>query len=220
MKKKYLFLIAITIGITLFITSCSDTNKENTTTVETPKTKEEKVLPNTPIITQYTTLKLAVDSSWKALDQVEKDKIFAIKRLLQEISFNPKHKSNRLKEEMQKVDDLEAKKLKQEALADLSNMDNYDVLSDQVISSVIIFKEETPDMEGYPLADELIDDLDSLNGNAIISKRSDYGHVVLEYNKFIKVNYDELSKQGVENLKLMPGLFPEEEDSTSSNKSL
>lgn len=219
MKNAHLIFTIITISLALSITSCGDNNNEKIETVEAPKTEVKEVLVDSPIIAEYTALKLEVDSSWRSLDQVENDKIFAIKRLLQEISFNPKHKSNRLKEEMQKVEDLAAKKLTQEALVDLSNMDNYDVLSDQVISSVIILKEETPNMEEYPLADELIAELDSLNGNAIISKRGDYGKVVVKYNKFIKVNYDELAQQGVKDLKPIPGLFPEE-DTTSSNRSL
>lgn len=207
-KAAYLLLVA-----TLFLglLSCDNAKKESSTNVIEEENNTEQIEINSPIAQEYFTLKTQVDSAWVELNKVEDDKIFTVKRLLQEISFNPKHKSARLKEELSKVDQLNNQKLKQESLEDLTIMDQYDILSDEVISSVIAFKEETPNMAEYPLAEELISDLDSLNGHAIISKRGDYGHIVVKYNKFIKANGEELKKLGVKNTEPLPGLFPDEE---------
>lgn len=220
MKNTFLYIIAITVSLLLTVFSCSEKKNEKNNVATSPKSDSISSVSQPAIVVEYNALKLQVDSSWKALDKVEDDKLFVIKRLLQEVSFNPKHKSYRLNEVTKKVDDLATKRLKQDALTNLKNMDKYDELSDQVVSSVIVFKEETPNMEKYPLADDLIADLDSLNYHAVISRRGDYGKAVVEYNKFIKTNYEELSKNGVKNLNPIPGLFLEEVDSTSSDKNL
>lgn len=203
--------IALSIFAVLLFASCNETK---TTENTTPTPKEEvvptKLLePTSELNITYNGLKKDVDSSWTLLNKIEEDKFFAMKRLLDEVSYNPRHKSKRIKEELAKIETLQKAKLSQTDLVDLTNMDKYDVQSDALISSLHNLVDETENMDNYPLAKDLLDDLDSLNTTATMSVRGLYGDAVLNYNKFISTNETKLKENGVTNTQKIPGLFAE-----------
>ena len=204
-------LLALLILTTILFTSCNETKTTETTT---PVVTEEILTsvflePTSELNITYNTLKKGVDTSWASLNKIEEDKFFAMKRLLDEVSYNPRHKAKRIKEELAKIETLKKAKLKQGDLVDLTNMDNYDVKSDELISSLHNLVDETENMENYPLAKDLLNDLDSLNTTATMSIRGLYGDAVLNYNKFISTNEAKLKENGVSNTQKIPGLFDE-----------
>lgn len=128
-------------------------------------------------------------------------------RLLEEVSYNPRHKSSRIKEEKSKIASLQASRLKLEDLENLNNLDLYDLKSDSTVNSLYQLVEETKGMENHPLAEDLLNDLDSLNNNSTISLRSYYGEIADNYNNFIKTNKSKLEASGVKNITTVPSMF-------------
>lgn len=204
-------LILSTLALSLLFSSCNDTSvkkeKDPTPTSSSPVEKGET--NDITINKQYFELKAAVDESWGYLDKIEEDKFFTMERLLKEVSYNPRHKGSRLKEEQTKIDLLKQQKPNPQTLINLDNIDAYDVVSNTTISSLSQLVDETKGMEQYPLAQELLNDLDSLNNGATISYRSLYGQTVLEYNKFVKENKEGLETTGVKDIDTIPGFFTE-----------
>lgn len=62
-------------------------------------------------------------------------------------------------------------------------------------------------MENHPLAEDLLNDLDSLNNNSTISLRSYYGEIADNYNSFIKTNKSKLEEAGIKDIKTFPSMF-------------
>lgn len=70
--------------------------------------------------------------------------------------------------------------------------------------------EETKDMEKFPLAEDLLNDLDSLNNNSTISLRAYYGEVAENYNNFVEKNKSKLEAEGIKDIKKFPSMFTED----------
>ena len=202
MKRIISFLFIA--SIVLF--SCDKTSKTETSSKEPTPVPESKT-STTPLGDEYNLLKSDVDQAWAYLEKVEDDKYFTMNRLLEEVSYNPRHKSSRIKEEKSKIASLKASRLKLEDLENLNNLDLYDLKSDSTVNSLYQLVEETKGMENHPLAEDLLNDLDSLNNNSTISLRSYYGEIADNYNNFIKTNKSKLEASGVKNITSVPSMF-------------
>ena len=202
MKRIISFLFIA--SIVLF--SCDKTSKTETSSKEATPVPESKT-STTPLVDEYNLLKSDVDQAWAYLEKVEDDKYFTMNRLLEEVSYNPRHKSSRIKEEKSKIASLKASRLKLEDLENLNNLDLYDLKSDSTVNSLYQLVEETKGMENHPLAEDLLNDLDSLNNNSTISLRSYYGEIADNYNNFIKTNKSKLEASGVKNITSVPSMF-------------
>lgn len=212
--QHYLFLIII-ISFLISTSSCSE-NKDTVSNTETEKEEATSnsnpaPIPQNNIVKEYLELKTEVEISWQDLEKLEAEKYFTMERLLKEVTYNPQHSPKRVEEELEKINRLKEQQLTQASLENLDNMDNYDQLSDQVVRSILTLKNETPGMEGYPLVEELISDLDSLNGETVMKFRGYYGDAVLSHNRFIKNNKEVLTENGYTDIKAVYGLFPEED---------
>lgn len=156
---------------------------------------------------EYNLLKSDAEQAWAYLDKIEDDKHFTMNRLLEEVSYNPRHKNSRIIEEKSKIASLQASRLKLEDLENLNNLDLYDLKSDSTVNSLYRLVEETKGMENHPLAEDLLNDLDSLNNNSTISLRSYYGEIADNYNSFIKTNKSKLEEAGIKDIKTFPSMF-------------
>lgn len=202
MKRIISFLFIASI----VLVSCDKTSKTETSSKEATPVPESNT-STTPLVDEYNLLKSDVDQAWAYLEKVEDDKYFTMNRLLEEVSYNPRHKSSRIKEEKSKIASLQASRLKLEDLENLNNLDLYDLKSDSTVNSLYQLVEETKGMENHPLAEDLLNDLDSLNNNSTISLRSYYGEIADNYNNFIKTNKSKLEASGVKNITTVPSMF-------------
>ena len=91
----------------LFIASIVLVSCDNTSKTETPS-KEVTTVPKSntstsSLVDEYKLLKSDVDQAWAYLEKVEDDKYFTMNRLLEEVSYNPRHKRSRIQEEKTKI---------------------------------------------------------------------------------------------------------------------
>lgn len=202
MKRIISFLFIASI----VLVSCDKTSKTETSSKEATQAPESNTSTSS-LVDEYNLLKSDVDQAWAYLEKIEDDKHFTMNRLLEEVSYNPRHKSSRIKEEKSKIASLQASRLKLEDLENLNNLDLYDLKSDSTVNSLYQLVEETKGMENHPLAEDLLNDLDSLNNNSTISLRSYYGEIADNYNNFIKTNKSKLEASGVKNITTVPSMF-------------
>ena len=202
-------ILTLLILVSIVFYSCDKTGKTDVSSKETNPTPVSKNT-SSPLVQQYKLLKGDVDQAWGYLEKIEDDKFFTMNRLLEEISFNPRHKNNRIIEEKNKIEQLKSSRLTLTDFEDLNHLDAYDLKSDSTINSLYQLVEETKDMDKFPLAEDLLNDLDSLNNNSTISLRAYYGEVAENYNNFVETNKIKLESEGIKDIKKFPSMFTED----------
>ena len=190
---KSLSKLAILIPFVIFLKACSPGEVETTET----DTKKSKKLEEEVVFATYEDINKRLDSSWYILNVHEEEKLNLIKRVIKEISYNPKHSPVRLKKLAEKTEDVQERLLTQEALEQDDAIDKYDMLIDSLIEQTITIVEETPDMKNYQNVESLIIEINQLNTDAVLSDRTDYSLIVTEYNEFVDSNKTALKEQNL-----------------------
>ncbi len=144
-----------------------------------------------------TNLKLVVDSmntNWSSMDASEKDKLQSIDRLLDELSYI--NGSNNIK-----IDSLKSSvKIAKTAMLRAESMtsqeiDEYDVLTDNLIRGTLALIASTPSTEEHPLIAKLESYIASADGNLIVF-RYKYDRWAIQFNEIITNNKGRLTKMG------------------------
>ncbi len=179
---KYLSKLTILMPFVIFFYSCSTTSNVETVSEETNEST------NSLIISDYNSLNKQLDSSWTILNGHEVEKLELIKRLISEISYNPKHNPIDLKKLATKTEIVQDKLLKPEMLKNDDVIDQYDILIDSLIEESISIVEKTPEMENYQNVESLVIEINNLNTDVVLSDRTTYSMIVSDYNNFIDSN--------------------------------
>lgn len=165
--------------------------------------KEAEKLPDGALSKEYNDRITELSASWDSLMQSEKQKRENLERLLDEVSYNPAHDEVALKRHRNMLCLLRSELYTPESLADLDNIDEYDAMQDSIIQETFSFVEETKNMDDFPLAKELMDEINEANNESLLMLRARYGDKLEHYNAFVIEHSEELDKEGV-NVKPLP----------------
>jgi len=167
MRLSIIFFVAV---FSVIFYSCSSDKKHGTNTSST--------LDNFELSKEIA----IIDSAWLELDSTETEKISLIKRLIDEVSYNPEHNPTELNDATIFWEEVAAKKLTPESLEKENKIEDFDNLSDSLIIQVSKLVRDTPGSESYPLCKELISDINELNSSEVLRRRIDYSDLVEAYN--------------------------------------
>ena len=192
MRKKIVFGWVISIGAVLALNSCS----------KQPQTKEQPVEVKSTLSADSIKIKTSaitdsLDLAWKRMERNDSTILADLKRLLQEISYTPKHDIIKLKQLEAKLSVVKTKLYTAESMANSQAIDNYDLSSDSLVSDAASLAAATPQVEKYTLITELLNEISSANSSqTIATNRAHYDNWAKEYNKIVVENAEELRKMG------------------------
>jgi len=176
--KKITLICAIPIVVAALVFSCKK-----------DKTSSDDEMQSLRL--EYDTLLINVDSAWYKMITDDDEKIFFMKRLLQEVSYTNEYDSVAYAGLMEKVEELKNSRYTRESMKDSDLIDSYDRLTSMVIGDVIRFALGHPKFDNYPLMQELITDIRNMDGNVLIF-RVGYDVAANEYNNFLEEHASEM----------------------------
>jgi len=138
------------------------------------------------------TLRDSADKAWDKMIKSDDQKVDDLARLLQEISYCKKYNALLLDSLNEVVKTLKDKRYKQ--LTMLSpEIDQYDELTNLVISRVKYLARTTGELKSHPIAETLFNDIAAAD-NDVVRYRSLYDHFAMEYNDFLDKNKELLGE--------------------------
>lgn len=190
MKNAYLGLLLASLFLAY---SCTESKKE----------EEKKIvqLPQDQLLVQLNAYQDSAKLAWETMIKEDDQKIAYIKRLLDEVSYTPKYNVVLQGKLMAQCLALKNKRYDENSVALSQNIDKYDAATDSLIKGVNALVIETPNIESYPLAQELTGDIINLDNNVVV-RRIAYDKWAIKYNQFIEEQKPSLEKLGPEYGKL------------------
>jgi hypothetical protein len=134
---------------------------------------------------QYDSLLMAVDSAWHKMMFDDDEKIFYMKRLLQEVYLTFEYDSMVYAELVNRVEKLKNVRYTRESMKDGSLIDEYDNMTSEVINKISSFASTHPNFQNYPLMAELITEINEKDDQVILF-RIQYDFAAKDYNLFIQ----------------------------------
>ena len=128
-----------------------------------------------------------LDSAWSTLEHDDNEKLFEMKRLLDEVSYTNVFDAEVHKQLEEQVELLKSIRYDRQSMADSDRIDKYDSATQYVMSKVISFAQDNPQFENYPLMKELINDIMEAD-HQVLFFRTSYDNAAREYNSFISDN--------------------------------
>lgn len=188
MKKysAYILLALITFSACKKTKKKEDKNEEEITTTQLTS-DQIKVLLDSSIV--------KVNATWDSLILQDDNKMKDIKRLLDEVSYNAASDEKRLKE-LYKLYDLASETRYTLDNINDANIDKYDEIQNKLITAANELAESTPNIEGQPLAIELMNDISEADG-MVFSKRGDYDMWAKQINTTLTDYTDKVNELGV-----------------------
>ena len=178
-----LLLSFATLSIIILINSCKTASEKQST--ELSKQDSLQIY--------FTGLHDSINGYWDEMIKDDDEKLFNIKRLLEEVSYTPSYSQRKFDSLLMAQEDLAKFRYNQETMAQSSLIDEYDKVASELIYEAINFAEENPDFEKYPLMKELIIEIREADSR-VLFHRIKYDNYVFQYNAFLKT-YPDLAKQ-------------------------
>ncbi len=188
MKKALLF---IPILILTILSSCEEKKQPDQAGRDT--TQSGSSAGSEASLEILTALKDSSDKAWAVMIESDDQKINDIARLLLEISYCKKYNALLLDSLNEVVKTLKEKRYTQETMQS-AEIDQYDELTNVVISRVKYLARTTEELSSHPIAETLYNDIAKAD-NDIPRYRSMYDRFAIEYNSYLEAN-KELSQNG------------------------
>jgi len=174
------------------------------------KSKKQSDIP-TPIALDSLTRSLLVleDSmqrAWEVLDKSETQKVFYLKRLLDEIKYTNVYDPLTHDSLMESVEKLNNMMLTRRSISDSETIDEYDYYTTRLISSIEKIASTHPKYEEYVLMDELITEINDAQ-DKLLFKRGHYDEFAKKSNELIKMHRETLPVEDTSFLYQKKGLF-------------
>jgi hypothetical protein len=161
------------------------------------QTKDSNKISNAKIDSTIQKLRVVEDSitqSWNFMSKNEEEMFFNINRLLQEIEYIPGYDKvvvDSLKKAAQKAKDT---RYTQVTMANSSLIDQYDELTNNVVSNVLRFANEVRGIEKHQVAVQLMDEIPQ-QFQKIYLNRVHYDFHIKDYNNILNKNKKKLEKR-------------------------
>lgn len=182
--KKSLRIIVFALLCAASYTACQRASEEKKT--------ENRLVSADSLNKEYKSLSDSAVAHWKVMIADDDQKLADMRRLLQEISYFPlynKAKLDSLNTQLQQVYEM---RFQPETMTS-EQIDSYDSASAALKAEIIRFAEEHPDVEKYPLVDQLIDSIETADQRVIIH-RVKYDNYAHDLNAFMLRNREFVRK--------------------------
>jgi hypothetical protein len=134
-------------------------------------------------------------------------KLLLVKRLIEEISYTPQPDPIKIEKLKQYQAKVKSNRYTLNNLTEPDNIDKYDRSTDTLLRSVYQLAAATPNVERYPLVNELIGDINALD-NQVVVYRANYDRWAKKYNAYLEVKVDEVNAKYPDSTGIKPlGLF-------------
>lgn len=127
----------------------------------------------------------SVASAWNQMIMDDDEKLFHIKRLLEEVTYTGQFDQIALDSLMAKHTALVELRYDQRTMANSDLIDEYDQLTAKLISEVVSLGKNHPDYDKYPLMEELIMDITEAD-NRVLLHRIKYDNYCRDFNALVK----------------------------------
>ena len=169
----------------LFVSVYCNSPKESLSTL----TKEQV----DSVKTELDNKELMVNNAWRVLFDEDKEKIFLLKRLLQEISYTPEYDQVLMDSLTNQIEMLESMQFDTTIVDQEDHVNKYDALTSDIVEAVFDFAEVNPKFEEYVLMGQLISEIKQMDDRVLLN-RVKYDDYAIGYNEYLEVN-DELFAQ-------------------------
>lgn len=141
----------------------------------------------------YQAINDSIAVSWKLMIEDDDEKLFHLKRLVDEITFTNEYDQGKVDELYLRIEKAKSLRYDQESMQDSGLIDEYDLVIASLINEVSSYASTHPKFENYPLMPELINDIREAD-NRVLFHRITFDKYAKEYNALIETNKDILSK--------------------------
>ncbi|MEM7552369.1 MAG: hypothetical protein AAF363_21975 [Bacteroidota bacterium] len=141
----------------------------------------------------FTGLHDSIDGYWKEMIADDDDKLFNIKRLLEEVSYTSSFSQKAYDSLLKAHEQLVGLRYDQQSMSNSQLIDRYDATSAELIYEVINFAESNPDYEKYPLMKQLIVEIREAD-HRVLFHRIKYDNYAFQYNAFLDT-YPDLTEK-------------------------
>lgn len=199
MKKQ---LIISSIALATILSSCGGNEQKKEEAKKNEEVTTENTVDSTTTVSplsneaqDFQKLKDNVQVAWDKMVLADDEKLASLARLLDEISFNPKHDEKAVAKGREMIKVLKAARFSQtEITTEVAG--KYDNLTDSTINYVFELAEKTPDMDNYPLKNQLVDEIRVANDvGTIASISSYYDDAVKAYNTYVLANAENVKEK-------------------------
>ena len=135
----------------------------------------------------YELLNSEVSLNWSVMIEDDNEKLFSMKRLLEEVSYTGAYNVKQFNQLIEELEVLKLNRYSQETMTNSRLIDDYDSMSNQIISEVIDFAQHHPEFDRYPLMSELTNEIMESQYN-VLHHRIRYDKAVDDYNYFLEEN--------------------------------
>jgi hypothetical protein len=187
MRKR----IAFGILILLVVVGCTRSGK---------KTTEVSARKIDSLRSHFEFLQSEIALNWAVMMEDDDEKLFSIKRLLEEVSYTGAYNEKQFNLLMAALEAVKNHQYDQKTMGRSAHIDEYDSMSTHLISEVIEFAQHHPEFDNYPLMAELVNEIMEAQYEVFFF-RVRYDNVAFEYNLFIEENSEimDLISNGKEN---------------------
>lgn len=182
--KNVIFIAIMLLGV--LFQSCSKSEDDKTATNEKPQLSEDVLK------TQLDSLKKNMELQWDTMVYYDDLKMQYLARFIDELSFIPGNdalKVDSLKSFYQEVKNIKLERYEMKS----ETIDLFDEQQTKLIEDVISVAKKTPNIGSYPLVNELISDIKTLDLQ-LISDRGIYDEYSIPYNKLLLYQTEGLAK--------------------------
>lgn len=154
--------------------------------------KESSIKTSEKPKSEFITLSDSVNNTWNFMIGEDDRKLLLVKRLIEEISYTPQPDPSKIEKVKLVLEKVKARRYTQFNLAEGDNIDFYDRSTDTLLRSVYQLAAVTPNIDRYPLVNELISDVSQLD-NQVVIQRARYDHWAKNYNAYLESKKEEIS---------------------------
>lgn len=141
----------------------------------------------------YQAINDSIAVSWKLMIDDDDEKLFHLKRLVEEITYTNDYDQVKVDELYQRIEKAKSMRYDQESMQDSGLIDEYDLVIASLINEVTSYANTHPKFENYPLMEELINDIREAD-NRVLFHRITCDDFAKEYNLLIETNKDILNQ--------------------------
>jgi len=127
----------------------------------------------------------SIDDSWEVMIADDDEKLFHIKRLLEEISYTGEFDRERYDSLLNMHSELVALRYDRKSMSSSDLIDEYDEKTAELIFAVTSFAKEHPKYENYPLMKELVVEIREAD-DRVLFHRIKYDEFSTRYNELIE----------------------------------
>jgi hypothetical protein len=194
LTMKSLSFSALALFITLAFTGCKNADNSSTSSVDSVA-QAPKAPKRGDFKSEVKLLKDSTDFYWSGIESMTQQKYKDMDRLLLEISYTDKPNVIELNKCRSRLKEISVMKLDPHKM-ESSEIDHIDAAEDSLINRCFTLASNTPGIEQHTIVNDLINDINTANGEKLVAYRARYDYYAQQLNKVIDKDKKKLEKMG------------------------